>query len=295
MSRYTFSLKGFKEATFQFFGGGQPTHLVYGTTIVKRSQTHEKTCWNPCSGGDRGLRYLLNFLRQPGTQDSAIMAFPQAMRECSQPWDWHRLHSFLTGLYRVIFGQQIYKKIMERMVTMWTLSNSKKSCMNVRVEKRILWKLQCREIEISDAGTLFECRTVGHEIRICVLQSMPHIATTKMPHPNQHHNDATSEVFSNPINCPCVSRVYPNIFCIVPCWQVAEGTPSSVLFERIRVRVRSQQRLASPLDIIPFLGPGGKRSEVGEPWKFQWATGFGDWLGFIGVWLEHISNLLSNN
>jgi len=162
------------------------------------------------------------------------------------------------------------------MVTMWTLSKSKKSCMNVRVEKRILWKLQCREIEISDAGALFECRTVGHEIRIRVLQSMPHIATTKMTHPNQHHNDATSEVFSNPINCPCVSRVYPNIFCIVPRWQVAEGTPSSVLFERIRVRVRSPQRLASPLDIIPFLGPGGKRSEVGEPWKFQWATGFGD-------------------
>ena len=128
------------------------------------------------------------------------------------------------------------------------------------MEKRILWKLQCTEVEIIDAGTFLECRTVGHEIRICVLQSMPHVSTAKMPHPNQHHNDTTSEVFSDPINCPCVSRIYPNIFCIVPCWQISEGTPSSVLFERIRVRVRSQQRLASPLDIIPFLGPGGKRS-----------------------------------
>ena len=74
-----------KGATFQAFGGGEHTHLVNGTTIAKRIQTHEKTCWNPCSNGDRGHRYLLNLLRQPGPQDSAIMAFPQAMRECSQP------------------------------------------------------------------------------------------------------------------------------------------------------------------------------------------------------------------
>ena len=73
-----------KGAIFRFFGVVN-IPILYGTIIVKKSQTHEKTCWNPCSNDDRGHQYLLNFLRQPGTQDSAIMAFPQAMWECIQP------------------------------------------------------------------------------------------------------------------------------------------------------------------------------------------------------------------